>query len=124
MSRETKRDAYPPEKKQAEHAYDILGRLFPSGYYQCYLCAGAAGAGAGGAGGAAGAPGAGAAGAPGAGAGAAASFLAGSGGFFSGADGQPTNVNVTATTKRIDKMIANSFLIDFYLLCEKSFRRW
>jgi hypothetical protein len=47
--------------------------------------------------------------------------LAGSGGFFSGADGQPTNVNVTATTKRIDKIIANSFLIDFYLLCKKVF---
>jgi hypothetical protein len=97
--------------------------FFLSRYYKYYLCAGAAGAGAGagGAGGAAGAPGAGA-GAPGAaGAGAAASFLAGSGGFFSGADGQPTNVNVTATTKRIDKMIASSFLIDSYLLCEKSF---
>jgi hypothetical protein len=41
--------------------------------------------------------------------------LAGSGGFFSGADGHP----ITAMMKRIDKMIANSFLIDLYLLCEK-----
>jgi hypothetical protein len=40
--------------------------------------------------------------------------LAGSGGFFSGADGQP----ITAIMKRIDKMIANSFLIDSYLLCK------
>ena len=102
MSRETKEKGLKPGgKKTGRACLEHARPLFLSRHYQCYLCAGAAGAGAG------------------AGAGAAASFLAGSGGFFSGADGQPTNVNVTATTKRIDKMIANSFLIDFYLLCEK-----
>jgi len=70
-------------------------------------------AGAGGAGGAAGAPVV--AGAGAGAAGAAASFLTGSGAFFSGADGQP----ITATMKRIDKMIAISFLIDSYLLLSK-----
>ncbi|MEN6318430.1 MAG: hypothetical protein ABFD82_06700 [Syntrophaceae bacterium] len=77
--------------------------------------AGAAGAGAPGAGaGAPGAPGAGAGapGAPGAGAGAAASFLAGSAGFFSGADGQPTNASVNAINISTERMKANTFFIN------------
>ena len=103
-------------KKQAEHAYTMLGRFFPSRFCQYYLCAGAPVAPvAPVAQGAPVAPGATGAGA-GAGAGAAASFLAGSAAFFSGADGQPTNVNVSVTKKRIEKMIANSFFINFYLL--------
>ena len=82
------------------------------------MCAGAAGAGAAGAGApgagaaGAGAPGAGAgAGAPGAGA-AAASFFAGSGGFFSGADGQPTNTNENAINISTESMKANTFFIN------------
>jgi hypothetical protein len=71
------------------------------------LCAGAAGAGAAGAGAAgAGAPGA------GAGAGAAASFFAGSAGFFSGADGQPTNTNENAINISTESMKANTFFIN------------
>jgi hypothetical protein len=78
------------------------------------LCAGAAGAGAAGAGapgagaGAPGAPGAGA----GAGAGAAASFLAGSAGFFSGADGQPTNTSENAINISTERMKVNTFFIN------------
>ncbi len=79
------------------------------------MLAGAAGAGAAGAG--AGAPGAGApgagAGAPGApGAGAAASFFAGSAGFFSGADGQPTNTSEKAIHISTERMKANTFFIN------------
>lgn len=89
--------------------------------YRYYFAAGAAGAGAPGAGAAgAGAPGA---GAPGAGAGAAASFLAGSAGFFSGADGQPTNVSVRATNIRTERIKANTLFINVVLL-SKIFIRW
>jgi hypothetical protein len=67
------------------------------------LCAGAAGAGA---------TGAGAAGAGAPGAGAAASFFAGSAGFFSGADGQPTNTNENAINISTESMKANTFFIN------------
>jgi len=67
------------------------------------LCAGAAGAGA---------AGAGAAGAGAPGAGAAASFFAGSAGFFSGADGQPTNTSEKAINISTESMKANTFFIN------------
>jgi hypothetical protein len=41
--------------------------------------------------------------------------LAGSAGFFSGADGQPIKVNDTVTKKIIETIIAKSLFIDFYL---------
>ena len=77
------------------------------------MCYGAPGAGAAGAG----APGA------GAGAGAAASFFAGSAGFFSGADGQPTNTNENAINISTESTKANTFFINLVLL-SKFFRHW
>jgi hypothetical protein len=47
--------------------------------------------------------------------------LAGSAGFFSGADGQPASVKVSPTKKRMEIMIAISLLIDSYLPFKKFF---
>ena len=105
------------KKKQPSTVISYSAAFSMSSYYSYYFAAGAAGAGAPGAGaGAPGAPGAGAGagapGTPGAGAGAAASFLAGSAGFFSGADGQPTNTSENAINISTERMKVNTFFIN------------
>jgi hypothetical protein len=107
-------DVTPVKKTNRALHHRQCSVVFPLGQREASYFA--AGGGAGWAGGASGVAGGVAGGSGGAGAGAGASVLAGSAGFCSSAFLQPITANDNVTKKSTERIIENTFFIQFHLL--------